>query len=72
MLATGLVCPCHALVGLVSVLTGSAVLSPAAQDGIHAVYVPAAVLVGALLVRPRPTQNAERRTPSADTLSSPG
>ena len=41
VLATGVICPCHALVGLVGVLTGGAVLSPAAQDGIHAVYVPA-------------------------------
>jgi hypothetical protein len=45
------VCPCHALVGVVAVLSGSAVLSPAAQDGLHAVYVPAAVLAGAALLR---------------------
>jgi hypothetical protein len=51
VLATGLVCPCHVLVGLVVMLTGSAVLSPAAQDGLHAVYVPAAVLAGAALLR---------------------
>jgi hypothetical protein len=51
VLATGLVCPCHALVGLVAFLSGSAVLSPAAQDGLHAVYVPAAVLAGAALLR---------------------
>jgi hypothetical protein len=51
VLATGVVCPCHALVGLAGLLTGGALLSPAAQDGIHAVYVPAAVLVGALLLR---------------------
>ncbi len=53
-LATGVVCPCHVLVGAAAALTGSAMLSPAAQDGLHAVYVPAAVLVGALLLRRRP------------------
>jgi hypothetical protein len=51
--ATGLVCPCHALVGLVSLLSGAAILSPAVQDGIHAVYVPLAVLTGAVLLRRR-------------------
>jgi len=51
VLATGLVCPCHVLVGLVAVVSGSALLSPAAQDGLHAVYVPAAVLAGAGLLR---------------------
>jgi hypothetical protein len=50
-LATGLVCPCHVLVGLVGLVSGGALLSPAAQDGLHAVYVPAAVLTGALLLR---------------------
>jgi hypothetical protein len=54
MLATGLVCPCHVLAGLVVVLTGSALLSPAAQDGLHAVYVPAAVLAGAALLKLKP------------------
>ncbi|MBV8713518.1 MAG: hypothetical protein JO020_19785 [Chloroflexi bacterium] len=53
VLATGIVCPCHVLAGLAGLLTGGAVLSPAAQDGIHAVYVPAAVLVGAVLLRRR-------------------
>ena len=53
VLATGVVCPCHALVGLAGLLTGGALLSPAAQDGIHAVYVPVAVLVGALLLKRR-------------------
>jgi hypothetical protein len=52
-LATGVVCPCHMLVGLVGLTTGGVVLSPAAQDGIHAVYVPLAVLVGAILLRSR-------------------
>ena len=51
VLATGIVCPCHVLVGLVGLVTGGALLSPAAQDGLHAVYVPGAVLVGALLLR---------------------
>lgn len=51
VLSTGVVCPCHVLVGLVGLLTGGAILSPAAQDGIHAVYVPAAVLTGAMLLR---------------------
>jgi hypothetical protein len=53
LLGSGLVCPCHALVGLVSVLTGAAMLSPAVQDGVHAVYVPLAVLAGAVLLRRR-------------------
>jgi hypothetical protein len=53
VLSTGIVCPCHVLVGLVGLLTGGALLSPAAQDGVHAVYVPAAVTVGALLLRGR-------------------
>jgi hypothetical protein len=51
VLATGVVCPCHALVGLLALVTGGAVLSPAEQDGVHAVYVPFAVLVGALLLK---------------------
>ena len=49
-LATGVVCPCHVLVGLVSLAIGGQALSPAAQDGVHAVYVPIAVLVGAILL----------------------
>ena len=49
-LATGVVCPCHVLVGLAGLMMGGQVLSPAAQDGIHAVYVPFAVLAGALLL----------------------
>jgi hypothetical protein len=51
LLSTGVVCPCHALVGVVGLVMGTAILSPAAQDGIHAVYVPVAVLVGAFLLR---------------------
>ena len=53
VLTTGVVCPCHALVGLFGLVTGGALLSPAAQDGLHAVYVPLAVLAGALLLRGR-------------------
>jgi hypothetical protein len=51
VLSTGVACPCHVLIGLVGLVTGGAVLSPAAQDGVHALYVPAAVVVGALLLR---------------------
>jgi hypothetical protein len=53
LLSTGLVCPCHALAGVLALLTGVSALSPAAQDGIHALYVPLAVLAGALLLRRR-------------------
>src|SRR5579859_4068465 len=53
LVATGVVCPCHVLVGLVGLLTGGALMSPAAQDGLHAVYVPCAVLAGAALLRRR-------------------
>ena len=61
VLATGVVCPCHALSGAVTLVTGEAVLSPAVQDGIHAVYVPFAVLAGALLLRVK-TASAPRST----------
>jgi hypothetical protein len=54
LLSTGVVCPCHVLVGLVGLFTGGTLLTPAAQDGLHAVYVPLAVLGGALLLRRRP------------------
>jgi hypothetical protein len=53
LLSTGVVCPCHVLVGLAGLVTGGALLSPAAQDGLHAVYVPFAVLAGALILRRR-------------------
>ena len=53
LLSTGLVCPCHVLAGVVMLVSGASVLSPAAQDGLHAVYVPLAVLGGALLWRRR-------------------
>ena len=60
LLTTGVVCPCHALVGLVSVVTGGELLSPAAQDGLHAVYVPVAVLAGALLLRGREAMREQK------------
>jgi hypothetical protein len=60
LLSTGVVCPCHVLVGLVGLFTGGSLLTPAAQDGLHAVYVPLAVLGGALLLRTRPTVGAWR------------
>lgn len=62
-LASGVVCPCHALVGLVGLAMGGQVLSPAAQDGVHAVYVPLAVLAGALMLR------RGRKQPSPAALS---
>jgi hypothetical protein len=52
-LSTGVVCPCHVLVGLVGLMMGGQALSPAAQDGVHAVYVPVAVLAGAVLLNAR-------------------
>lgn len=60
VLSTGVVCPCHALVGLIGLVTGGAVLSPAAQDGIHAVYIPSAVLLGALLLKNAKPRYSER------------
>ncbi|HEY1292523.1 MAG TPA: hypothetical protein VGJ60_05460 [Chloroflexota bacterium] len=54
VLSTGLVCPCHVLVGALGLILGTSLLSPAEQDGVHAVYVPAAVLVGALMLRRAP------------------
>jgi hypothetical protein len=53
LLSTGILCPCHALVGVAGLVVGSAIVSPDVQDGIHAVYVPLAVLVGALMLRQR-------------------
>jgi hypothetical protein len=50
VLTTGVVCPCHVLAGTAAIVTGGALLSPAAQDGLHAVYVPFAVLIGAVLL----------------------
>ncbi len=56
--ATAVICPCHALggavVALVALVSGSApALSPELQDGIHALYVPAAVLLAARLLGQR-------------------
>jgi hypothetical protein len=53
VLSTGVVCPCHVLVGLAGLAVGGQVLSPGAQDGLHAVYVPCAVFLGALLLKRR-------------------
>jgi hypothetical protein len=53
VLSTGVLCPCHMLIGAIALISGGAILSPAAQDGVHAVYVPMAVLAGALLLRRR-------------------
>jgi hypothetical protein len=38
------------LAGLVALLVGVPLLSPAAQDGVHALYAPVAVLAGAGLL----------------------
>jgi hypothetical protein len=54
ILSTGVICPCHVLMGAVGLATGGMLLAPAAQDGLHAIYVPFAVLAGALLLRRRP------------------
>ncbi len=53
--ATGIICPCHVLSGMVlaglAVSSGSApALSPALQDAVHAVYLPVAVLGAARLL----------------------
>lgn len=58
VLASGVICPCHALAWLAGLLLGAPLLGPAAQDGLHAVYVPLAVLVGTCLLRPRTQQHA--------------
>ena len=56
--ATGIVCPCHVLSAAVlsvgALLLGSAPdLRPEAQDGIHALYLPFAVSLGAWLISRR-------------------
>jgi hypothetical protein len=61
LLSSGVVCPCHVLVGLASLLSGGTLLTPAAQDGLHAVYVPIAVLGGALLLRTPRSVGPSRR-----------
>jgi hypothetical protein len=60
VLSTGVVCPCHVLVCLAGLLLGGQVLTPAAQDGAHAVYVPLAVLAGAMLLGKRSVTAAAR------------
>jgi len=70
VLASGFVCPCHVLAGAAAILIGAPLLSPAAQDGLHAVYVPAAVIVGAGLLR-LPSGRASwlsQRRPASATL----
>jgi hypothetical protein len=60
------------LAGAAAVLTGGALLSPAAQDGLHAVYVPVAVIVGALLLRKRsPAQRASGGSGALRPLTTP-
>jgi hypothetical protein len=61
VLSTGVVCPCHALVGVAGLIAGSAILSPDVQDGIHAVYVPLAVLVGTLMLRRHAPQSTSHQ-----------
>ena len=51
LLSTGVVCPCHVLTAAVGLVSGSTLLTPAAQDGLHALYTPAAVALGAALLR---------------------
>jgi hypothetical protein len=54
VLATGLVCPCHVLAGIAALVSGAQPLSTAAQDSLHAVYAPVAVIAGAAVLRLRP------------------
>jgi hypothetical protein len=68
LLSTGVVCPCHVLVGLVGLLSGGSLLTPAAQDGLHAVYVPFAVLAGALLLGRGRTRAERPRASVAELL----
>jgi hypothetical protein len=62
VLATSVICPCHVLAALTALVLGGAPLAPAAQDGLHAIYVPAAVLAGAGLLgfRRRPGQRTAK------------
>jgi hypothetical protein len=55
VLLTGVACPCHLLAagvfGVIGLVAGAApVLTPDVQDGVHALYLPAAMLVGVKLV----------------------
>jgi hypothetical protein len=45
-------------------VAGGQVLSPAAQDGVHAVYVPLAVLVGALVLGRRTAMSKRKTSPA--------
>jgi hypothetical protein len=65
VLATGIVCPCHALVGLAGLVAGTAIVSPEVQDGVHAVYVPFAVLAGALMLRRHAPQSTSPQDDAA-------
>jgi len=65
-IVTGVVCPCHVLVGLASLAIGGQVLSPAAQDGVHALYVPMAVLVGALLLGKETIEGQKSRSGASE------
>ncbi len=65
-IATGVLCPCHVLVGAIGLMMGGQVLSPAAQDGVHAVYVPIAVLVGALLLRKKTMEVQKSRNSATE------
>ena len=66
VLSTGVVCQCHVLVGLAGLIMGGQVLSPAAQDGVHAVYVPVAVLVGALLLGKETLEGRKSRSGTSE------
>ncbi|HEX8966481.1 MAG TPA: hypothetical protein VF937_01290 [Chloroflexota bacterium] len=72
VLSTGVVCPCHVLVGLVGLATGGSLLSPAAQDGLHAVYVPFAILAGAALLRGRGSRALQTAAPRTEKYFTSG
>ena len=65
-IATGVVCPCHVLIGAIGLMMGGQVLSPAAQDGVHAVYVPFAVLTGALLLGKKTLEGQKSRNGASE------
>jgi hypothetical protein len=65
-IATGVVCPCHFLIGAIGLMMGGQVLSPAAQDGVHAVYVPFAVLAGALLLGKKTLEGQKSRNGASE------
>jgi hypothetical protein len=45
---------------------GGQVLSPAAQDGVHALYVPIAVLVGAVLLGKETIEGQKSRNSASE------